>query len=45
MPIEHPVFKNSDENNNSEFLRPGCRIKKEEFFRLITQALKEHGFK
>ncbi|OUM57729.1 hypothetical protein PIROE2DRAFT_17198 [Piromyces sp. E2] len=45
MPIEHPIFKDSNkDNNNSEYLRPGSRIKKKEFFRLITQALKEHGF-
>jgi WD40 repeat protein len=45
MPIEHPIFKDIDEDEeNMEFLRPGSLIKKEEFFRLISQALREHGY-
>jgi len=46
MPIEHPIFKEIDnQDENMEFLRPGSLIKKEEFFRLISQALREHGYK
>jgi len=45
MPIEHPTFNDSDEKDSEmEFLRPGSLIKKEEFFRLISQALREHGY-
>jgi len=45
MPIEHPIFKEIDnQDENMEFLRPGSLIKKEEFFRLISQALREHGY-
>jgi len=43
MPIEHPVFK-EDKDVNMEFLRPGSLIKKDEFFRLISQALRENGY-
>jgi len=46
MPIEHPIFKETDEkDSNIEYLRPGSLIKKEEFFRLISQALRENGYK
>jgi len=45
MPIEHPLFKDiDDDDDNLEFLRQGSLIKKEEFFRLISQALREHGY-
>jgi len=44
MPIEHPIFKETDDNNTVEFLRPGSLVKKDEFFRLISQALREHGY-
>ncbi|ORX43103.1 WD40 repeat-like protein [Piromyces finnis] len=43
MSIERPLSKD-DEDCNIKFLSPNSLIKKDEFFRLISQALREHGY-